>query len=452
MDLKDFMRQAGAVIRADIPADESGRSKGYGIVDFASPQDANQAIRTLNDRELDGRRLNIRENREPRGTAGAGGFASYTNRAGGSSLGSTKVFVNGLSFSTAWQELKDHMRQAGNVLHVDIKLAPDGRSKGNALVEYSSPQEALNAMRMLDNSELEGRTIFVREDRDAVKAPVNGRGTAGGGFKVFVGNLSFRTTWQDLKDHMRQVGDVNHVEIHTDASGLSKGSALVEFSSRSAARAAIDRLQDSELGGRPLFIREDRDAAGGSSGGSRGGGGGNGNTRVYVGNLDWSVKWQDLKDFCRQAGPVLKADVMEGEDGRSKGWGLVQFEKPADAFRACSILNDQPLCGRPVIVHEDRDTASTSRQDAPGARRGEEGCKLFVGNLNFKTGWQDLKDHMRQAGVVAFVDIPLNEQGQSKGWGLVRYDEREDALRAIQTLNGTILDDRTIEVRQEHRS
>jgi RNA recognition motif-containing protein len=40
--------------------------------------------------------------------------------------------------------------------------------------------------------------------------------------------------------------------------------------------------------------------------------------RVYVGNLDWGVEWQDLKDHMRQAGEVVYADVFRYDDGKSK--------------------------------------------------------------------------------------------------------------------------------------
>ena len=51
-----------------------------------------------------------------------------------------------------------------------------------------------------------------------------------------------------------------------------------------------------------------------------------GRGRCYVGNLAYSVGWQDLKDHFRSAGRVLHADVMMEEGGRSKGYGTVEFE------------------------------------------------------------------------------------------------------------------------------
>lgn len=58
--------------------------------------------------------------------------------------------------------------QAGNVKFVDMFQAPGGRSKGCAVVEYETPQGAHAAIRNLNDTELMGRMMFVREDREEV--------------------------------------------------------------------------------------------------------------------------------------------------------------------------------------------------------------------------------------------------------------------------------------------
>ena len=80
--------------------------------------------------------------------------------------GIVKVFVGNLATSVTWQELKDHMRQGGNVVHAAILTNPDGESKGCGIVDYATLHDARRAIRELNNTVLHGRTIFVREDRD----------------------------------------------------------------------------------------------------------------------------------------------------------------------------------------------------------------------------------------------------------------------------------------------
>ena len=81
--------------------------------------------------------------------------------------GGTSVYVGNLSWETSWQGLKDHMKQAGTVLHADVMMRNDGKSQGCGLVSFASAKDARNAINSLHDSELDGRLIFVREDREA---------------------------------------------------------------------------------------------------------------------------------------------------------------------------------------------------------------------------------------------------------------------------------------------
>lgn len=188
---------------------------------------------------------------------------------------------------------------------------------------------------------------------------------------------------------------------------------------------------------------------------------------VYVGNLAWSVSWQDLKDHFQQVGVVVRAEVFtEGrvEGGRSKGCGTVEFEDAEAAKRAISELNDTDMQGRRMFVREDRGarTASTAPRGgrAPRGPRGAgrtgggvtSGCQLFVGNLTYATTWQDLKDVFCSAGAVEYADVVKGRDGRSKGFGIVRYSTVEEANAAISTLNGTELDGRVMTVREDARA
>jgi hypothetical protein len=79
------------------------------------------------------------------------------------------------------------------------------------------------------------------------------------GRRLYVGNIPYDLTWQELKDHFRAVVPVLHVEIPTSKDGKSKGFGIVELSNSSDAITAIGRLNSSVLKGRAIFVREDRD-------------------------------------------------------------------------------------------------------------------------------------------------------------------------------------------------
>ncbi|RLN89069.1 hypothetical protein BBJ28_00004887 [Nothophytophthora sp. Chile5] len=260
-----------------------------------------------------------------------------------------------------WQDLKDHMKAAGPVELATV-MEWNGRSKrthairvvaaakGCGIVSYATEEAAQNAIATLNDTELGGRKIFVREDREA--QPVDSVRPKRG-FRVYVGNLSWNVKWQELKDHMKQVGTV----VHADGCGLVEYATLVE------ATNAITQLNNTELEGRLIFVREDREPEGGSisklakrAAAPRGVGDGR---QLYVGNvssascvcspmswvlktrcvsgiyvgvqLPWDTNWQQLKDLFRTVGDVERADIAEFPDGRSRGFGIIRYTNPSHA-------------------------------------------------------------------------------------------------------------------------
>jgi len=211
---------------------------------------------------------------------------------------------------------------------------------------------------------------------------------------------------------------------------------------------------------------------------------------VYVGNLAWTVKWQDLKDHMKQAGTIefCKILTFDGSDwGRSRGVGYVRYATEAEAQQAIPQLNGSELQGRAITV--DVWTGSKPRSGPPGGGKGggkgyfpkggfvpkggfkggrfmpqkgwgkgwgktiqihgEADQMVFVGNLPFKAEWQEVKDHMKVAGTVEFVKILTEdgvEYGRSKGIGCVRYTSAAEADQAIATLNGSEMMGRPITV------
>ena len=77
--------------------------------------------------------------------------------------------------------------------------------------------------------------------------------------------------------------------------------------------------------------------------------------KLYVGNLPYSVRDEDLQQSFGQFGGVTSAKVMmERDTGRSKGFGFVEMASDAEAQAAINGMNGQPLGGRSVVVNEAR--------------------------------------------------------------------------------------------------
>mmetsp|Transcript_14254 Transcript_14254/g.27218 ORF Transcript_14254/g.27218 Transcript_14254/m.27218 type:complete len:458 (+) Transcript_14254:63-1436(+) len=387
---------------------------------------------------------------------------------------SRRVYVGNLAWEVSWQDLKDHMKSTGlDVIRATVLTTADGRSKGCGLAEFATADDAAEAVKTLTDTELMGRQIFVREDREERSAGVLrgevklaqrsfSTGQDAKNRRVYVGNLSWDVAWQDLKDHMRQAGEVLHAEVITEYNGRSKGCGIVEFATEEAALEAISTLTDTELKGRMIFVREDRESSQGPHGVanlSR-----LQNTGVYVWNLAPETSWQDLKDHMRKAGNVDSATILTNAQGESVGCGVVVYQKPQEAARAIRELQNSELNGMPLFAREDRERhprGGLTRGRGPraggggrfGGNRGGGGrgagspdSQVYVGNLAPETNWRDLKDHFRQCG-----DVRRAEVVPSGGSGTVSFSSKADADAAIQRLNGSALQGRTLEVRRHQK-
>jgi len=285
-ELKDHMRTAGDVVRADVICEHNGRSKGCGIVEFETEEGAQKAIETLTHTELRGRSIFVREDREGSGNEMKGGHRSRNAGAYGmnhNQQNNNSVYVWNLSYDVSWQDLKDHMRKAGNVDQATILTGNDGSTSiGCGIVVYQSARDAARAIRELQESDLKGRPVRLREDKGGNTGNRPERGSRGGrggrglgrhaggrghsdepiskGTQLYVGNLSYDTTWRDLKDHFKQVGEVVRADVKSSDNGRSKGFGIVRFARPEDAESAISTLGGVELDGRPLEVRLDHKA------------------------------------------------------------------------------------------------------------------------------------------------------------------------------------------------
>lgn len=172
-DLKNMFSASGNVVRADIQLDFNKKSKGYGFVVYETRADADKAIQMFNGHEINGRNIEVREDRrsQPSLTNGSAGAApvqreQFVHDHDPNSVNGTTLFVGNLPWSVAWQDLKDLFRQAGVVTRADIaRTHPQKRSRGFGTVTMGTVDEARQAVTMFNGYDWKGRKIEVRENR-----------------------------------------------------------------------------------------------------------------------------------------------------------------------------------------------------------------------------------------------------------------------------------------------
>lgn len=166
---------AGEVVSARVQMDrQSGRSRGFGYVEFATAAAAQSALEKFQGKEIDGRavKLDLSTPRQPNPAARAKQFGDVA------SAPSSTLFVGNISWNTTEDMLWEHFGQYGGVSSVRIPTDRDsGKPKGFGYVEFTDIEGAKKGYEGGSGSEIDGRLI-----RLDYSQPRDSNGGGGGGF------------------------------------------------------------------------------------------------------------------------------------------------------------------------------------------------------------------------------------------------------------------------------
>ncbi|KAM4041235.1 nucleolin [Anomaloglossus baeobatrachus] len=242
-----------------LPVGKDGSSKGIAYIEFNTEGEADKAIEELQGSEIEGRAMVIDFTGDKRQNAGG-------RRGPG---GDSKVLlVNNLSYSATEDSLQEVFEKATSIR---IPQNNQGKPKGFAFVEFSSAEEAKDALDSLNNTEIEGRSIRIEISQGG--GPHGGRG-ATQSKTLFVRGLSEDTSEETLKEAFD--GSINARIVTDRDTGASKGFGFVDFSTAEDAKAAMEAMEDGEIDGNKVTLDFAKPRGDGGRGGFGGRGGGRG--------------------------------------------------------------------------------------------------------------------------------------------------------------------------------
>ncbi|XP_060930031.1 polyadenylate-binding protein 1-like isoform X2 [Limanda limanda] len=156
---------------------------------------------------------------------------------------------------------------------------------------------------------------------------------------------------------------------------------------------------------------------------------------LYVGDLHPDVTEAMLYQKFSPAGPIMSIRVCRDIiTRRSLGYSYINFQQPADAECALDTMNYDVIKGRPIrIMWSQRD---------PGLRKSGVG-NIFIKNMDESIDNKALYDTFSAFGNILSCKVVCDENG-SKGYGFVHFETHEAAHRAIDTMNGMLLNDRKV--------
>lgn len=235
--------------------------------------------------------------------------------------------------------------------------------------------------------------------------------------KVYVGNLPAAVSEEELEKKFGSFGKIISIDIKVPP--RPPAFAFLQFEVEAEAQAAVDALHDKEFGEEgsgKMKVEFSVSKGPRESGGERGDRRGRSDFRVIVSGMPRDISWQDLKDFCRQVGEVVYADVDR------MGAGIAEFSR-GDAMERCvHRLDDTEIrcrgraTGNYVRVRYERREAPR-RDDRRDDRRGGGGRRDDYDDYDDRRGDDD-----RRGGGGGGRD--RDDYDDRRGGGDDRGDER----------------------------
>lgn len=242
---------------------------------------------------------------------------------------------------------------------------------------------------------------------------------------LYVGDLHSDITEAMLFEKFSTAGPVLSIRVCRDMiTRRSLGYAYVNFQQPADAERALDTMNFDMIKGRPIRIMwSQRDPS------LRKSGVGN----VFIKNLDKAIDNKAMFDTFSAFGNILSCKVAQDETGASKGYGFVHFETEEAANKSIEKVNGMLLNGKKVYVG--RFIPRKEREKELG-----EKAKLFT-NVYVKNFGEDFSDEMlremfEKYGRITSHKVMYKDDGNSRGFGFVAFEDPDAAERACMELNG----------------
>uniref|UniRef100_A0A672ND06 Polyadenylate-binding protein n=1 Tax=Sinocyclocheilus grahami TaxID=75366 RepID=A0A672ND06_SINGR len=309
------------------------------------------------------------------------------------------------------------------------------RSLGYAYVNFQQPADAERALDTMNFDVIKGRPVRIMWSQRDPSLRKSGVGN------IFIKNLDKSIDNKALYDTFSAFGNILSCKVVCDENG-SKGYGFVHFETQEAAERAIEKMNGMLLNDRKVFVgrfksRKEREAELGARAKEF--------TNVYIKNFGEDMDDDKLKDVFSKYGTAMSIRVMTDENGKSRGFGFVSFERHEDAQRAVDEMNGKELNGKFIYVGRaqkkvERQTELKRKFEQMKQDRMTryQGVNLYVKNLDDGIDDERLRKEFSPFGTITSAKVMM-DGGRSKGFGFVCFSSPEEATKAVTEMNGRIV-------------
>jgi len=470
-DLTEYFGQFGTVVNVQqMIWENNGKKRGYGYVEFTDEDAVDKAVlvRThiIKDKEIEAKKCltkqQMKEIKEMKSKSEFQNMNMNNMGMGNNSMPDMNNMGMGMN----------NMGMAGNTMGMN-NMEIGGNTMGMNNMGMGGSTMGMNTMGMMVNNSMgmgnmgsgnynEGgyntgmRTHNNQSEPRGIKRPRTAVDLESKIMrKIFVGNIDFGTSEDDLKTHFEQYGDIEDVRIHKNQeTGKPKGFGFITFVSSSGVdnvqmcrphmlqgktldtKRALPNSQD-DVRVKKIFIGgpEDEKHLGKHTG------------------LNEDIQDEDLNNHFSQYGVVVKIYQFKWDNGKKRGYGYIEFDDEDSVDKVCLIGIHEVLGVRLEVKkaveksNAQRSNVSTNfhketeNQGVKRARKEQVDPEskimrnIFIGNLNLDTTEETLKEYFEQFGSIELLQLPLHMNNQKpRGYAFITYEKASsvDACQAAR--------------------
>ncbi|KAG8743568.1 Protein phosphatase PP2A regulatory subunit B [Ceratobasidium sp. 414] len=348
------------------------------------------------------------------------------------------LYVGELDPSVSEAMLFEIFNMIGPVASIRVcRDAITRRSLGYAYVNYLNSTDGERALDQLNYSIIKNRPCRIMWSQRDPALRKTGQGN------IFIKNLDEGIDNKALHDTFAAFGNVLSCKVATDEAGNSRGYGFVHYETAESAETAIQAVNGMLLNDKQVFVgyhisRKERQSKIDEQKAQF--------TNVYVKNIDLEITEAEFRDMFEPFGTITSAVLQTDVEGKSRGFGFVNYERHEDAEKAVNELNEKDIKGKPLYVGRAQKKAERvselqrSHEQAKQERQSKyAGVNLYVKNLDDDVDDDKLRAEFEAFGTITSCKVMRNERDISKGFGFVCFSTPDEATKAVTEMNNKMI-------------
>lgn len=330
--------------------------------------------------------------------------AAETSTVAANQPHSASLYVGELDPSVTEAMLYELFSSIGQVASIRVcRDAVTRRSLGYAYVNYNNTADGERALEDLNYTLIKGKPCRIMWSQRDPALRKTGQGN------VFIKNLDSAIDNKALHDTFAAFGNILSCKVAQDEFANSKGYGFVHYETAEAANNAIKHVNGMLLNDKKVFVghhisKKDRQSKFEEMKANF--------TNIYVKNVDQEVSDEEFRTIFEQFGDITSATLSRDQDGKSRGFGFVNFSTHESAQAAVEEMNDKDVksqklyVGRAQKKHEREEELRRQYEAARLEKASKyQGVNLYVKNLTDDIDDEKLRELFGPYGTITSAKV-----------------------------------------------